>query len=290
MLLAGLPMSPAEIPHDLGGVAAVALLLGMKHGFDADHLAAIDGLTRCNYATRPRLARLSGVLFSLGHGAVVVATAMIVATLAQAWRVPEWLESFGAWVSIVVLCLLAALNIDSALSTPSHHVARLVGWRSRRFSRLLTSGNPLAVAAIGALFAFSFDTLSQASLFAVAANPFGGWMTALLLASLFVVGMLLSDGLNGIWISRLIRRSDETARVASRVMAVAVSAVSLLTATFGASKLLLPQLDAWAEGKELWLGAFVMLVIFTSFLLGMRLARRQGAKPVDQPAATVTPN
>jgi len=155
---------------------------------------------------------------------------------------------------------------------------------------LLTSGNPLAVAAIGALFAFSFDTLSQASLFAVAANPFGGWMTALLLASLFVVGMLLSDGLNGIWISRLIRRSDETARVASRVMAVAVSAVSLLTAAFGASKLLLPQLDAWAEGKELWLGAFVMLVIFTSFLLGMRLARRQGTKPVDQPAATVTPN
>jgi high-affinity nickel-transport protein len=43
VLLAGLPMSPTEIPHDLGGIAAVALLLGMKHGFDADHLAAIDG-------------------------------------------------------------------------------------------------------------------------------------------------------------------------------------------------------------------------------------------------------
>ena len=36
-------------------------------------------------------------------------------------------ESFGAWVSIVVLCRLAALNIDSVFSTPSHHVARLVG-------------------------------------------------------------------------------------------------------------------------------------------------------------------
>ncbi len=281
-------MSPTDVPHDIAGVAAVALLLGIKHGFDADHLAAIDGLTRCNYSTRPRLARLSGVLFSLGHGAVVVAVALVVATLAQAWRVPDWLESFGAWASIVVLCLLAALNIEGVLSTPAHHVTLLRGWRSGRFSRLFSNGNPLAIAAIGALFALSFDTLSQASLFAVAANQLGGWQATLLLAGLFVVGMLLSDGLNGLWISRLIRRSDETARIASRVMAVAVSTVSLIVAAFGAGKLLSPQLDAWADGRELWFGAAVMLVIFSGFLLGMLLARKRGAAMRGDGASPVT--
>ena len=124
------------------------------------------------------------------------------------------------------------------------------------------------MAAIGALFAFSFDTLSQASLFAVARQPVW-WLDDGALAGESVCRRHAAVGrLNGIWISRLIRRSDETAMSLRGSAVNAVSAVSLLTAAFGASKLLLPQLDAWAEGKELWLGAFVMLVIFTSFLLG----------------------
>ena len=96
-------MNPVDLPSDFLGLALVILLLGMKHGFDADHLAAIDGLTRYNACARPRLARSAGVLFSIGHGLVVVCVALGVSMLAQVWRVPQWLEAFGAWVSIGAL-------------------------------------------------------------------------------------------------------------------------------------------------------------------------------------------
>ena len=51
-------------PADLFGVAVVVLLLGIRHGFDADHVAAIDGMTCHNSKDRAALARCCGVLFS----------------------------------------------------------------------------------------------------------------------------------------------------------------------------------------------------------------------------------
>ena len=265
-------VSATDLPRDLLGLALVVLMLGIKHGFDADHLAAIDGLTRYNAQDRPRLARLAGVLFSAGHGLVVVAVALGVATLAQAWQPPHWLESFGAWMSIGVLTLLALLNIATVLRTPGHETAHLVGWRSAAFARLLHAHSPGMVMAVGTLFALSFDTVSQATLFALTASQFGGWQPALMLALLFIAGMLFTDGLNGWWISRLIKRSDATSRIASRVMALAVSGVSLLTAGLCVATQTLPRVDSWTEGKEVWFGAAVVAVILLSFLLGQRMA------------------
>lgn len=65
----------ASLPSDLLALSLLVFVLGLKHGFDADHLATIDGLTRFNARKRPGLARYCGALFSLGHGAVVVAIA-----------------------------------------------------------------------------------------------------------------------------------------------------------------------------------------------------------------------
>lgn len=269
-------MSPTDLPRDFLSLALVILLLGMKHGFDADHLAAIDGLTRYNASARPRLARAAGVLFSLGHGLVVAGVALGVSMLAQVWQVPQWLEAFGAWVSIGILTLLALLNIRSVLRTPGQELAQLTGWRSGVFARLLHAASPAMVMAVGTLFALSFDTLSQAALFAVTASQFGGWRPALLLALLFIVGMLVIDGVNGAWIARLIRRSDRSARVASRVMALAISGVGLLTAALTFAGRTLADVDAWTQGKELWFGAAVVAVIGVSFVFGQRLARAEG--------------
>src|ERR1019366_1410169 len=108
-------MTANDLARDFLGLACVVLLLGLRHGFDADHLAAIAGLAFHNAATRPRLARLCGALFSLGHGVVVVGVALGVSLLAQAWRVPQWLDSLGAWVSIGVLTLLALINIAAGM-------------------------------------------------------------------------------------------------------------------------------------------------------------------------------
>ena len=268
-------MNPTELPRDFLGLALVVLLLGMKHGFDADHLAAIDGLTRYNARARPRLARLAGVLFSLGHGAVVVCVALGVSMLTQAWAPPPWLEPLGAWVSIGVLTLLALMNIAAVLKTPEHEMAQLTGWRSGVFSKLLSAGSPVMVMGVGTLFALSFDTIGQAALFAVTATQFGGWQPALLLALLFIGGMLATDGINGWWISRLIRRCDETARVASRVMALAVSGVGLLTAGLALASRTLPGVDAWAQGKQLWFGAAVVAVVLLSYAVGQQLGRNK---------------
>ena len=283
-----LPMNTADLPRDFLGIAFVVLLLGIRHGFDADHLAAIDGMTRFNAAARPRLARLAGVLFSIGHGLVVVCVALGVSVLAQSWQAPRWLEAFGAWVSIGVLTLLALMNIAAVLRTPPDELTHLAGWRSGGFARLLCAGSPVMVTGVGMLFALSFDTISQAALFAVTATQFGGWRPALLLALLFVSGMLVTDGVNGWWIARLVRRADRTARVASRVMALAVAAVGLLTAALSVAGRTLPGFEVWTRGNELWFGVAVVAVVWAGFAVGQRRARDR-PRPVRAVAPGSTP-
>ena len=78
---------------DILGLAALVFVLGLKHGLDPDHLAAIDGLTRFNAQRRPRLSRWSGLLFSAGHGVVVTLVAVVVATVATQWHAPRLLST-----------------------------------------------------------------------------------------------------------------------------------------------------------------------------------------------------
>lgn len=269
-----------DLPQDLVGLAGVVFLLGCRHGFDADHLAAIDGLARCNAHARPRLARLAGVLFSLGHGIVVAAVALGVSFVASAWQAPRWLEAFGAWTSIAILSLLALVNIAAVLKAPSHEPTRLIGWRSGVFARWPAAGSPLAAVGVGMLFALSFDTVSQAVLFAVTATRHGGWQPALLLAMLFLCGMLLVDGINGAWMARLMVKADRTALVASRTMSLAVSGVSLLVAGVGVAKQTVAQPAVWLEGRQPWLAAAVATVILASYCIGQRLVRRRPAERI----------
>jgi high-affinity nickel-transport protein len=267
-------MEASHLPQEFWALAMVVLLLGMRHGFDADHLAAIDGLTRFNSRERPQLARRAGALFSLGHGLVVAAVALLVSTLASSWQVPQWLEATGAWVSISVLTLLALFNLLALRRTPDHEVSQLVGWRSGLFARALRAQQPWTVTAVGVLFAFSFDTMSQAALFALVGSKFGGWLAALTLAGLFIGGMLLTDGLNGLWIAGLIRRADHRAVLASRIMTLAVSGASLLTAAVGVAAQCSPHVGGWLEGRAWWLSVGIVAVMATSFLGGLAMSQR----------------
>lgn len=270
-----------SLPQDLFALSLIVFVLGLKHGFDADHLATIDGLTRFNARANPRLARFCGVLFSLGHGAVVVASALAVSALALHAPAPSWLEAFGAWVSVAFLAALGFLNIGAVLRAEPTQVVRPVGLKGRLLGRLARAASPDLVALVGAWFVLSFDTVSQAALFALTATQFGGWQHALMLGLLFMLGMLITDGVNGLWISRLICRADQIALVASRVMSLVVGGVSLLVAAFGVMKLALPVVDAWSEGKELVFGAGVVVVIAGSFVLAVRLAAPAMATATD---------
>lgn len=271
---------------ELGSLAWVALLLGIQHGFDADHLAAIDGLTRYNGRQRPAIARYVGSLFSLGHGLIVISVALVVSTVAAQWTVPSWIEATGAWISISALTLLALLNLRNLLRTPAHEMVQVAGLRSGLLGKVLRTQQAWAVFLVGGLFALSFDTLSQATLFAITATRFGGWEPAVLLAAMFMLGMLITDGLNGLWIARLIQRADATARLASRVMTIAVSGVSLLTAAVGASVLSSEAFAEWVEPRGWLLSVGILVVIAISFLLGHWLAGRSAVSESASPAST----
>lgn len=270
-----------SMPSHWLSLVAVVFLLGLKHGLDADHLAAIDGLTRYNAGSRPRLARWSGLLFSAGHGGVVTAVAIAVATVASEWRAPHWLESGGMWISIGFLALLGVANLHAVLRTPRGEVVRPVGMRSRLFARLTRAEHPVLVAAVGAAFALSFDTLSQAVLFSVTGSQLAGWLFAAALGLVFTAGMMATDALNGLWVSRLVRSADRRAAAASRVMSLAIGGISLAIAGVAIARRLLPGVDARVDEWGTALGVAVIALVLGAFLAAthasMRAAPGNGA-------------
>jgi high-affinity nickel-transport protein len=258
------------------GLVLVALVLGMRHGVDADHLAAIDAMARCNAQARPGLARGTGVWFSLGHGSVVMGVALAVAATAHAWNAPAWLAPFGAWASIAMLVLLGALNLVAWRRTAPGDPVALAGWRSRLFEGALRACSRRAVMAVGMLFALSFDTVTQAALMAATGVTHHGLAAVALLAGAFALGMVATDGLNGWWVARLIQHPGDGAAAASRVMCIAVSLVSLGTAAIGAAARMSSAIAGWAEVHGQWIAATIVAVVAASFGLGRLLARRAG--------------
>lgn len=77
------------LPHDWFAMSALVFVLSLKLGLDADHLASIDGLTRYNSNRGVPVARWCGRLFSLGHGAVVIAVSIVAGVLAARWAIPR---------------------------------------------------------------------------------------------------------------------------------------------------------------------------------------------------------
>jgi high-affinity nickel-transport protein len=264
----------SALPTHWLALAAVVFLLGIKHGLDPDHLAAIDGLTRFNAGRRPRLARWSGLLFSAGHGVVVTAVAIAVATVATEWRAPAWLEHAGTWISIAFLTLLGIANLAALARTPRGQVVRAAGLRSRLFERLTRAEHPVLIAAVGAAFAISFDTLSQAVLFSVTGSNLAGWLFAAWLGVVFTGGMIATDALNGLWVSHLLQRADARAAAASRLMSLAIGLASLAIAALAIARHALPGLDAQVEAWGLALSAAVVIAVAASYAAAMRMAAR----------------
>lgn len=257
----------------------IAFVLGLRHGVDADHLAAIDGMARLNMARQPVLARNAGVLFSCGHALVVLCAALLVSSMARARQLPPALRDWGAWLSAAILGALALLNLALVVRVAPDQA--IGGWRSlllsRMFPRLLRADKRWTIAGVGALFALSFDTLGIASLLGLGASGQGGWVAAALTSGAFFAGMLVTDGINGALISRLLRGTGGAASLASRLMALTVAAVSLLTAgaTIGAA--LFPELRWAVKEMPFLFSAAIVLVVPASFMIGRGWQRRQAA-------------
>lgn len=268
-------MSPhdlSHLPNDWLALLAVVYALGLKHGMDPDHLATIDGIARGNAARKPRLARWSGFLFSAGHGAIVILVAIGVSVFAQQWETPAWLDALGAWISIGFLYALGLLNLHRVFATRADQVVAPAGLKSRLLGRLAQVGHPALIAAVGALFALSFDTVSQVALFSLTASSMAGWGFSIMLGVAFMLGMMTTDGVNGLWIARLLARADRRALVASRAMGLAIAGLSLLVGSYGLARLYFPAIAGHSAGRELLFGCAAVAIVSLSFLIGLRLA------------------
>lgn len=247
------------------------LALGAKHGMDPDHLATIDGLTRYNAGRRPRLARWSGCLFSLGHGAVVTLVAGLVASLSGGFEIPEWLEHLGAWISIVFLAALGVCNIAAVFRAPRDQVVVSVGIRARLLGRFAQTDHPMVIASVGAAFALSFDTWSQTALFSITAQQMHGWIFSVMLGLVFMIGMMAADGLNGLWVARMLAKADRRALIASRVMSLVIGVLGIAIAGLGVARYFVPSFGAMLESSSVMIALAIPLLIAVSFVVAMRI-------------------
>lgn len=242
----------------------LAFLFGMRHGIDADHLATVDALTRCGLSRHSPLARWAGLLFSFGHGTVVILVAILVSQLHGHWAVPVWMEATGVWISTLFLLLLGGVNLRAALNAGTAHDGH------SGLARLLAHScpsSPLAVAAIGALFALSFDTLTQIAVLSLVGPDSGGLVFPVMLGMAFMLGMMLTDGLNGLWVMQMMKSADRRALAAARIMRLAVALLSLVLGLMGLLRIFYPAALEWLNGRELAMGMGVLGMVLCSYVL-----------------------
>ena len=186
----------------IGLGAFTVFVLGLRHGADPDHLAAIDNVTRNAYGATPRLSRFVGTFFAGGHAVMVLAISALVGLLGARFAAHgAVIETVGTWVSIVVLLVVAAMNLRALRAGE----ARVAGARTKLLPRALREGSSALVAVpIGLLFGFGFETSSQIAAYAVAFGTDAGLTGALMVGAAFSLGMICTDTLDSLLVHRLL--------------------------------------------------------------------------------------
>jgi nickel/cobalt transporter (NiCoT) family protein len=231
-VLAG-AVAPQDLTTGDGTTFGVALgvtayLLGMRHAFDADHIAAIDNTTRKLVAEQKKSLTV-GFWFSLGHSSVVFGLCLLLAfgVRSLAGQVGDESSTLqritgvvGTSVSGIFLVALGLINLISLM-------AILKVWRRMKsghfdeeeleqhlddrglMNRILRPvmkavRHPRHMYPVGLLFGLGFDTATEVSLLVLAgagaavALP---WYAILVLPILFAAGMSLLDSLDGLFMN-----------------------------------------------------------------------------------------
>jgi high-affinity nickel-transport protein len=229
----GFTMLGAAIPHHYRmtgkevfgiGTGILALTLGMRHAFDADHIAAIDNTTRklMNEDKRPLSV---GFFFSLGHSTIVFVMAVLLnfgirALNEQVKNGGSGLHNItnivGTGVSGLFLYIIAALNVvilasilrvfmdlrrgkydDAQLEEQLNNrglMNRFFGPLARRID------TPYKMYPIGVLFGLGFDTASEVALLVMSGTAVASGLpfyAILSLPILFAAGMCTFDTMDG---------------------------------------------------------------------------------------------
>ncbi len=212
------------------GAGALAYSFGLRHAFDADHIAAIDDTTRLMLAKGKKPLAI-GLFFSLGHSTIVLALSIGVAFAAK--QAVKFQKDFaetggiiGASVSTLFLYLVGILNLviligiikvwrQAKSGKFSHeHLTQLLNERGlmrRIFRGAFKNGfdHSWQLYPVGVLFGLGFDTATEVALLALSATAavgtVGGTLPPLAIIALpliFAAGMSLMDSLDGIFMTK----------------------------------------------------------------------------------------
>ena len=220
----------------IGPGAFTVFVLGMRHGADPDHLAAIDNVTRNAYVKTPRLSRFVGTLFAGGHTVMVLAISGLVGLLGTRLGAHgATIERIGTWISILILFAVAGMNLR-ALRSGSMRVA---GAKTRLLPRRLREGSSALLAIpIGLLFGFGFETSSQVAAYAVAFAADAGLAGALVVGATFSAGMIFTDTLDSLLVHRLISYRADRLPALMRVWIASVTVLALAVAVYQLAQVL----------------------------------------------------
>ena len=203
----------AFLPPSMASLGVLAYCFGARHGVDADHIAAIDNVTRNLIASGQRPISV-GLFFSLGHCLIVFALCglVIVSSQMTGQQLEVWASAgstIGPWVSVTVLIVIGSVNLGVARDLHvqwrnrearghAHEIASLVGRCCP--SCLAAIDRPWKVCYLGLLFGLGLDTAAEIGLLTLSALAQPGVVRAcaLVLPALFAAGMALVDSLNGL--------------------------------------------------------------------------------------------
>jgi nickel/cobalt transporter (NiCoT) family protein len=207
--------------HDhplLLGTCFLAYSFGLRHAVDADHIAAIDNVTR-KLMQEGKQPLTVGLFFSLGHSTVVIVATIGVALASAAFK--HQLEEFraigsliGVSVSAAFLLIIAAINLVILVNvyrtfqrvtrngTYAEEELDLQLAKGGFFARLFRAiGQSAHMYPLGFLFGLGFDTATEIGLLAIAATEASSGLpiwSILVFPALFTAGMTLIDTTNSV--------------------------------------------------------------------------------------------
>jgi high-affinity nickel-transport protein len=211
------------------GVGLTAYMLGVRHAFDADHIASIDNTTR-KLVGEARSAVSTGFWFSLGHSSVVFAASLLLVAGVRSVagvvqnddsHLAQTLGLIGTVVAGTFLVLIGLMNLVAAVGiarvfrrmrTGQFDEAELErhlhsrGFLTRLLGRVVRRvSKPWHLYPVGLLMGLGFDTATQVALLVLAAGSAAfvlPWYAILVLPVLFAAGMSLFDTADGVLMSR----------------------------------------------------------------------------------------
>ena len=206
------------------GIGTTAYVLGMRHAFDVDHIAAIDNTTRALMERKQRPLSV-GFWFSLGHSSIVFGLCVLLAfgVRSLVGKVSDHNSTLhavtgavGITVSGIFLLVLGSFNfvillgiikVFRRMRQTTVHEDELQDLLAKRgfLARILVQvtaavKKPTHMYPVGLLFGLGFDTATEVSLLVLASAGAAyalPWYALLCLPILFAAGMCLFDTIDG---------------------------------------------------------------------------------------------